>query len=340
MARMSINEIVKHGIATGKIKAPELPQGVNKDKIEQVLARINRSQPDIRDAVFALLDDSPSWYTTAPEGARFCDGASTAHIGAHIAIVQRGSDAKLDREGRDYWIKPLIEVGAIEPCYLPSKSDKALIEAGFKFYPGHLKAKSPNSCYRLANSFVDILREDNWQSILDQWIQGDAVRRRHELQAVAAAEAKKMADNSHTQLIQASINHYVPAFLPGYEVLYVDDGDGDRITEEQKEILAKAGLALELGDAMPDVLLWNPEKSFLWVIEAVTSDGEVDSHKVAQMTNFSNRHNIQSIGFTTTYPTWKKFAERQKQTKANLAINSHVWILESGSTQLTVEGPH
>ncbi len=337
---MSINEMVKHGLETGKIVNPRTLQGVKKEKISSVLSKINRDQQDIRDAVFALLDESPSWYSSAPLNAKFCDGASTAHIGAHIAIVQRGSDAKLDREGRDYWIKPLIEVGAIEPCYLPAKKDKALIEAGFKFYPGHLKAKSPNSCYRLSTSFIDILKAENWEQALTSWIATDEVRKRLELQAEAAAEAKKMADNSHTDLIQASINHYVPAFLSGYEVLYVDDGDGDRITDEQKEKLATAGLTLDLGDAMPDVLLWLPAQRKLWVIEAVTSDGEVDSHKATQMRNFAKRHSITEIGFTTTYPTWKKFAERQKTTKSNLAIDSYVWILEAGSSQFKVTAPN
>lgn len=339
MARMSINEIVKAKIANGEYVRQDTLQGVTKDRISAVLRKMNRESADIRDAVFALLDEGSSWFSAAPDGTKFSDGASTAHIGAHIAILQRGSDAKLDREGRDYWIKPLIEVGAIEPCYLPSKNDKELMAKGFHFYPGHIKAKSPNSSYRLAPSFVQILKADNWEELLSEWFKQESVRRRLEVQALAAEEAKKLADNSHTRLIQASINHYVPAFLPDYEVLYVDDGDGDRITQAQKEKLNQAGLSIELGDAMPDVLLFNKTLKQLWVIEAVTSDGEVDSHKVTQMKNFAKRHDIQKIGFTTTYPTWKKLAERQTKTKANIAVDTFIWVLESGSTQLEVGSP-
>lgn len=337
MAKMSINEIVKIKIASGEIKHNESPQGVTKERISSVLQKMHRESQDIRDVVLALLDEGPSWFSAAPKELRFCDGASTAHLGAHIAILQRGSDAKLDREGRDYWIKPLIEVGAIEPCYLPSKNDKELMEKGFRFYPGHIKAKSPNSGYRLAPSFVEILKAENWEELLNTWLKQDAVRRRLELQAIAASEAKKLGDNSHTDLIQASINHYVPTFLPGFEVLYVDDGDGDRISQEQQKKLSEAGLTIKLGDAMPDVLLVNRELKKLWVIEAVTSDGEVDIHKVSQMTNFAKRHGYDNIGFTTTYPSWKKLAERQTKTKANIAVNTFIWVLESGSTQLEVQ---
>jgi hypothetical protein len=40
---------------------------------------------------------------------------------------------------------------------------------------------------------------------------------------------------------------------------------------------------------MPDVLLWNPGTNELWVIEAATSDGEVDAHKVCASTFMSPR---------------------------------------------------
>ena len=94
------------------------------------------------DAVFALLDTRPNWFSKAPSDSAFKDGATTAHVGAHIGILQRGQNTKLDREGRDYWLKPLWEIGAIEKVTLETKSRQ--------FIDGHVKAKSPNSAYRLA----------------------------------------------------------------------------------------------------------------------------------------------------------------------------------------------
>jgi len=95
------------------------------------------------------------------------------------------------------------------------------------------------------------------------------------------------------------VEQYAPHFLAEFEVVYVDDSDGDRIDEEDRERLLHAGLELKLGDAMPDVLLHNPELQELWVIEAVTSDGEVDEHKVKGMVAFAKRHRKEGVGFTT-----------------------------------------
>jgi BsuBI/PstI restriction endonuclease domain len=98
-----------------------------------------------------------------------------------------------------------------------------------------------------------------------------------------------------------------------------------------------AGVDLGLGDAMPDALLWNAATDWLWVIEAVTSDGEVDMHKVTQMTSLANRFGKPGIGFTTTYRTWKDAAARQG-THTNIAIGTYIWIQGDPAKQFKVEG--
>lgn len=308
---------------------PEALRGVTKSRLSEVLSRIDRLQPDMLDAVFALLDDQqPSWFSRAPEGARFCDGATTAQIACHVGILQRGR-GKLDREGRDYWLKPLWEIGAIEKVYLDAASRTFLL--------GHPVAKSQNSAYRLADSFVNILSapSDAWPTMLQEWIAEDAVRGRLELQARLAQQSTSAVESKHLVLIRSVVDVYVPRFLSGFDVLYVDDSDGDRITEEERERLRDAGIVLQLGDAVPDVLLWHRGRKELWVVEAVTSDGEVDLHKVSQLKLLAERSGIGSVGFTTAYPTWQVAAARQGRHK-NIPPETYIWIAEDPSKQLKV----
>lgn len=318
-------------LANGRDAVPNELQGVSKDRIRSVLSRIDRNQPDIVDAVFALLDDRlQSFFAKAPEDLKFYAGASTAQVGCHIGILQRGQ-GKLDREGRDYWLKPLWQIGAIEKVYWNSPTRT--------FLEGHPKAKSPNSAYRLADSFKKILIADDEirDEILEDWISGDAIATRLVAQAAAAERSRELVETGHVDLIRESVNYYVPRFLEGYEVLFVDDEDGDRISEAERVRLERAGLTIELSDAMPDVLLWNPQTDMLWVIEAVTSDGEVDSHKVSQMTAFAQRFNKAGVGFTTTYPNWKVVSRRQSAHK-NIPPGTFIWIAEEPAKQLEVKG--
>lgn len=313
--------------------SPVLPrrlQGVSKPGIRRVLRRLALNRADLVDAVFALLDDvHPTMFSRGPVGGRFCDGATTAHIGWHVGLLQRGA-GKLDREGRDYWVKPLRDLGAVNPVLLDNASRA--------FVPGHPIAKSPNSAYRLDDEFRAILKatRTEWKGMLDAWSEKERVRERAALQATLAEESRRRLDTKHADLIDASVRHYVPRFLPGFQVLYIDATDGDRVTAEDRAQLAAAGIEIQLGDPMPDVLLWNRDSDALWVIEAVTSDGEVDEHKARKVRELVERCGKKSVGFTTTYANWRAAARRQHAHK-NIAPGTYVWIQDDPSKHYFAE---
>ena len=202
-----------------------------------------------------------------------------------------------------------------------------------------MKAKSPNSCYRLDEALKAILKapDDAWPDMLAEWARDEVSRERRAFQAQMAEAARNQIDSGHAHLIKASVENYAPRFLPGYQLLYVDDADGDRISDTERAKMAEAGVALTLEDAMPDALLWNQDTDHLWVIEAVTSDGEVDAHKVAQMNRLAGRCGKAGIGFTTTYRTWKEAAARQGKHQ-NIAYDTFIWIQGDPAKQFKVTG--
>lgn len=315
-------------VADGRAPVAERHQGVHKERIQLVLKALSLEHPDITDAVFALLDDTrPSWFSSPPSGALFRDGATTAHVACHVGILQRGT-GKLDREGRDYWLKPLRDIGAIEACYL---SDQRV------FVPGHPIAKSPNNCYRLDGSFVKLLQvhENVLGDWLEDWSSSNATRQRLALQGAVALQSASRVRSGHTELISDAIGTYVPRFLAGYELLFTDIGDGERVSQADHDALARAGLTIALGDPMPDVILWKPDTQGVWVIEAVTSDGEVDQQKLQAVQAWASRHDKKLDGATTAYPTWKVAASRQARYK-NLAPQTFLWILEDPSRHYLV----
>lgn len=161
-------------------------------------------------------------------------------------------------------------------------------------------------------------------------------RDRARLQA-AAAEQIARTGGSHADLVRAALEFYAPRFLPGYEEVYTDLADGDRISGEQLEALRVAGLEPTLADPSPDALLWNRKEDAFWVIEAVTSDGEVDLTKVEAVRRMIARHRRPvRVGFTTVYRTWRDAGRRQERVK-NLAPGSYVWVQSDAGRQFKVE---
>ena len=329
---MKLEDKLRSDVSSKKLQPPPTAlQGVTKGRITEVLHALDRESKDRVDAVFALLDDvNPNFFfEAAQKGLKFCHGASTAHIACHVGVLQRNS-GKLDREGRDYWLKPLWEIGALEKLYFdPDATD---------FLPGHPVPKSPNSAYRIAPAFLQILKapDADRKAHLAAWASEEAIRARLQVQAALAETTRAKVGTPHMDLITAAAQVYVPNFLPGFEVLYIDATDGQRVTPEQEKAMQKAGITIQLGDSMPDILLWNQKTNALWVVEAVTSDGEVDSHKVQGLTALAQRCGKKTIGFTTAYMTWRDAATRQGKHK-NIAPGTYIWIREDGAKQFSVE---
>jgi hypothetical protein len=256
-----------------KVQLSQEYQGVSRDHVRIVLERIGRFTPDMVDCVWCLLnDDFPSLFSN-PAGLKISHGAGVAHIACYVGILLRGKK-KLDREGRDYWLKPLRELGAIEPVTFDSKQGA--------FIKGHVP-KSPNCAYRLEESFLKLLKAAqavDFAKSCEQWISEEEKRGRLRVlldsQSLAAEEG---GGSQHEKLIKQSIIVYAKNFLPEYSVLYEDYSDGARISKDDEARLKAARVSITLGDVWPDVTLHNPVNDSLWFIEAVTSDGEVDAQK-------------------------------------------------------------
>ncbi len=321
------------GLRKRRTRVGAAHSGVTKERVQRVLGIVGRGEnADIVDAVFALLDDTlPSQFARLAKTHRFCDGATTAQVGCHVGILQRGS-GKLDREGRDYWIKPLRDLGAVEPITLPRD--------GVDFVAGHIQAKSPNSAYRLSKEFVKLLRgnEETLAARVRGWAAEDAARARLELQKRMADAAREQFTNEHGALIDAVVETYAPQFLPGFECIYVDSDDGDRVTASERAVLRVAGIELELSDPYPDVMLFERKGRRLWCVEAVTSDGEVDEHKASGVKQLCARFQCELAGLTTAYSTRKDWLRRQSQHQ-NIALGTFVWAADDPGVHYLMQGP-
>lgn len=128
-------------------EVPSSIQGITKSQISNFLDRIGIPQI-CSGPIFALLDsDFPSVFPNSIP-LRFSDGASTSHLACYIGILGNRS-SKLDREGRDYWIRPLREINAIDLVTYDSRSRS--------FLDGHTTAKSPHCAYRLSDPFKSFM---------------------------------------------------------------------------------------------------------------------------------------------------------------------------------------
>lgn len=295
-------------------------QNIDMDVVKKILQKLDRYSDDMLDVIYCLSNNElPSLFSKISNSHKISSGASVAHIGSYIGILLRGKN-KLDREGRDYWIKPLVEIGILDPVTLISDNT---------FIYGHPKAKSPNSAYVLNSDFVLLVQNINpinFESMIKSWVKSSEKRKR--MIITIEKNSLPVLDNSHKSLIDDSINIYAKNYLPDYVCVFKDADNGDRITKNEKLLLNEYGIVFgKLNDVWPDAILFNPKTNSLWFIEAVTSDGEVDNHKLNGFKRICTNSNKNFGGCTTTYFTIKRFYERQN-SQNNLAPGSYFWIKE------------
>lgn len=204
-----------------------------------------------------------------------------------------------------------------------------------------MATNSPNYRWRLTDEFVEIIRNINISD--DPLI---AFKNNHAgLKEIYASkkEIKKMpvkingidftfSKGEHNQLQKAIIEEFAPRFAPDAECLYVGDTIQKDLVKYDKR-LKELGFEITVHDKMPDVILYRSDKDWLYFIEAVTSVGPIDSKRMQEILEMTERVSSGKIFITAflDFKTYKKFSEQ-------LAWETEIWLAESPDHMIHLNG--
>ncbi len=211
-----------------------------------------------------------------------------------------------------------------------------------------LATNSPNYRYRLTNEFLQVIREiPDEQSIVSE--PGMALIRfqaNHDSLTKIYASKKRMqkmpvrinhqdftfSPGKHNQLQKVIIEEFAPRFAPNSECLYV----GDTIQKDlvkNIEKLSALGFQITLHDKMPDVVLYNEDRDWIYFIESVTSVGPMDPKRIVEIESMTRNVTAGKIYITAflDFATFKKFSEQ-------LAWETEVWIADMPDHMIHLNG--
>lgn len=77
------------------------------------------------------------------------------------------------------------------------------------------------------------------------------------------------------KLIKSMVEEFCPRFAPGGQVLYIGDADS-KTSNYNKELLSSLGINLDMHGKMPDLVVYQKDKNWLFLMEAVTTHGPVN----------------------------------------------------------------
>lgn len=83
-------------------------------------------------------------------------------------------------------------------------------------------------------------------------------------------------------LIKQMIDDFCAYFIPGGEVLYIGDADS-KLLHFDEEKLAELGVVVNTHGKLPDLVVYQPEKNWLFLMEAASSHGPVDAKRHGEL---------------------------------------------------------
>lgn len=207
---------------------------------------------------------------------------------------------------------------------------------------------SPNYRYRLTEEFLDVIKNLSANDVGDiepSPVLKDFLRNHESLASIYKSKRlrQKMpvrinhkdftfSPGRHNQLQKAIIEEFVPRFAPGTECLYI----GDTIKKDMvKDIdrLSELGFEITLHDKMPDVVLYDAERDWIYFIEAVTSVGPMDAKRIVEIESMTRDVKSGKIFITAflDFTTYRRFSSQ-------LAWETEVWIADIPDHMIHLNG--
>lgn len=132
----------------------------------------------------------------------------------------------------------------------------------------------------------------------------------------------ELSPGAHNQLQAAIVHDFRPRFAPDSRVLYL--GDTDHKTKHLDEAgLREAGVPVTKHDKLPDVVLYDPGKRWLYLIEAVTSHGPVSSKRHLELEAVLSGSKAGRV-YVSAFPSFKEF----KKYAEEIAWETEVWVAD------------
>jgi adenine-specific DNA-methyltransferase len=211
---------------------------------------------------------------------------------------------------------------------------------------------SKDNNYSLTPPIVEIIQaypNRNWQEKIDAFFilrpalkeQYKKLRNLQKIPAILPDGTEiTFSPGKHNQLQADIIQEFCPRFIPGGGiVLYVGDTassghkEGGKLMYLQSEYMESIGVPPMAHEKLPDVVVYDKENNWLFLIEAVTSHGPVSPKRWKELEGILSGCNAGRV-YVSAFPDTKEF----KKHAAEIAWETEVWISDKPDHMIHFNG--
>lgn len=224
---------------------------------------------------------------------------------------------------------------------------KPLLSAGIlEQQDASMAPNNQNNRYGISDTFLALARQcdDITSSLYEQALKTftaqheslskkwGTARSQHEIPLMIDGESVALGPGKHSALIAAVVSRFAPRFVPSAEVLYLDD-TGNRSGIHRQERLTELGITIPDHGKNPDVVLYDTKRTWLVLVEAVTSVGPMTPERVGELRALFTGSTT-PIVFVSAFPdraTFRRFAPA-------LAWETEVWLSDEPGHMIHYNG--
>ncbi len=154
----------------------------------------------------------------------------------------------------------------------------------------------------------------------------EVYRKNRELEKIPVIVGKNktllLSPGKHNEVQAAIIEQFAPRFAKGSRLLYLGDTEKKDLFIE-KTILEKLGIPIDKHSKLPDVVLYDKDRNWLYLIEAVTSHGHISPKRFVELEKLLAHCSAGKV-YVTAFPDFSGFKKHSKE----IAWETEVWIMD------------
>ncbi len=196
-----------------------------------------------------------------------------------------------------------------------------------------LPINSPNAHYAISTEALNTIKsygtkawkksKEKFKSEVGELSKRYLKERKHILIPIKLNNGKilKLSAGKHNEVQAAIVHQFAPRFAKGSEVLYIGD-TANKDLYIVKKVLKELNISINEHSKLPDVILFDRQKNWLFLIEVVTSHGPISPKRLMELEELLKNCKAGMV-YVTAFPD---FAEFNKNSK-NLAWDTEVWVM-------------
>lgn len=206
-----------------------------------------------------------------------------------------------------------------------------------------LPVNSPKAHYAITPEALTVVQgygKAEWKNKVEKFAQETTMLREkyaaerdlHRIPLIIEGNEYYLSPGAHNEVQSAVVEEFAPRFAPGGKLLYIGDA------EDKDLYVDTAGLeALKLPitehSKLPDIVISDEKRGWLFLIEVVTSHGPVSAKRVVELEEFT-KDCPYGIVYVTAFPNAKEF----KKHVDDIAWETEVWLSDTPDHMIHFNG--